>query len=222
MRDEANKLTKDFLESVFFEMFGDLHKNINHWKKEELRKIAKFIDYRGKTPTKSTSGIPLITAKNVKDGYLSSEPREFIPENEYESWMRRGFPQEGDVLFTTEAPLGNVAILGKFNKVALAQRIITLQPTREVNSQYLLFVLLSKSIKEEIHRYSTGSTAKGIRSKEFGKISIPLPPISIQNKFASIVKNIECMKEQQMRSKEEIHNLFDNLMQKTFNGELAC
>jgi len=50
---------------------------------------------------------------------------------------------------------------------------------------------------------------------------IPLPPLSLQNKFASIVKEVEAIKEQQKQSKEEIDNLFNALMQKAFKGELV-
>ncbi|MFV3386095.1 restriction endonuclease subunit S [Pseudomonas sp. NY15364] len=77
----------------------------------KLETIARFIDYRGKTPTKVESGIPLITAKNIRKGYISREPREYIRPEDYDSWMTRGIPNVGDVLITTEAPLGNVATI---------------------------------------------------------------------------------------------------------------
>jgi type I restriction enzyme S subunit len=73
--------------------------------------LARFIDYRGKTPKKVDSGIPLITAKNVRFGYINREPYEYLTESEYESWMTRGFPRVGDILFTTEAPLGMLQLL---------------------------------------------------------------------------------------------------------------
>ncbi len=55
--------------------------------------VTKFIDYRGKIPKKTNNGIPLITAKNIKNGYISNEPREYINEATYVSWMKRGIPQ---------------------------------------------------------------------------------------------------------------------------------
>src|ERR1035437_1435839 len=82
--------------------------------------LETLIDYRGKTPTKVSSGIPLITARVVKNGRIET-PDECIAEEDYEGWMRRGFPQAGDVLLTMEAPLGEVAQLDD-RKVALAQR----------------------------------------------------------------------------------------------------
>jgi len=87
--------------------------------------VAALIDYRGKTPQKTSSGIPLITAKVVKGGRIET-PDEFISVDDYEPWMRRGIPNADDVVITTEAPLGEVAQLGS-ERVALAQRLITLR-----------------------------------------------------------------------------------------------
>ncbi len=98
----------------------------NEWKVQLLEDcMAAIIDYRGKTPKKTSSGIPLITAKVVKAGRIE-QPDEFIAEDDYEAWMRRGIPESGDVLVTTEAPLGEVAQLGN-ERVALAQRLIALR-----------------------------------------------------------------------------------------------
>src|SRR5229473_1047852 len=87
--------------------------------------MVEIIDYRGKSPRKTAAGIPLITAKVVKGGRILP-PDEFIDISEYEEWMRRGIPKRGDVLVTTEAPLGEVAQLTD-ERVALAQRIIALR-----------------------------------------------------------------------------------------------
>jgi type I restriction enzyme, S subunit len=70
--------------------------------------VEAIIDYRGKTPRKTAFGIPLITAKVVKGGRIET-PDEFIDPSEYDQWMQRGLPRKGDVLITTEAPLGEVA-----------------------------------------------------------------------------------------------------------------
>lgn len=83
--------------------------------------LDALIDYRRKTPKKTTSGVPLITAKIIKKGRIES-PTEFISVDDYDSWMVRGFPKVGDVVLTTEAPLGEVAQLDNAN-IALAQRV---------------------------------------------------------------------------------------------------
>src|SRR5438477_7767974 len=96
------------------------------WPNQPLEQyMAAIIDYRGKSPQKTSFGVPLVTAKVIKAGRIEP-PDEFIAEADYDAWMRRGIPEKGDVVMTTEAPLGEVAQLdGK--KIALAQRVITLR-----------------------------------------------------------------------------------------------
>ena len=90
------------IKSRFIEMFGDITKE------DMLINLCHFIDYRGKTPEKVESGFPFITAKNVKMHNMSFDTQEYISKETYDKVMTRGFPKIGDVLFTTEAPLGNV------------------------------------------------------------------------------------------------------------------
>lgn len=153
----------------------------------QFNKITKFIDYRGKTPKKTEYGIPLITAKNIKFGYLSEQPKEFISEDDYDGWMTRGIPKSGDILFTTEAPLGNVCLLNTNEKRAFAQRAIIFQPISDDTyiSKYLFYYLMSPPFMEELDSKKTGTTVKGIKSSILKKFQIPLPPLSEQQRIVS-------------------------------------
>ena len=157
--------------------------------KAKIGDVCDFIDYRGKTPNKSESGVRLITAKNVKMGMLTDEPKEYIAD--YDSWMTRGIPKKGDVLFTTEGPLGNVAIIDiDDERFAVGQRIITLQSKDGVILPiYLANVLMSTTIQAEIEKYSTGSTVKGILARYFREIEIPLPPLEIQREIVARIES---------------------------------
>lgn len=214
-RKQAMVLLDEYLKSVFLEMFD---KENTAW--STLKEISNFIDYRGKTPVKTNQGIQLITAKNVKEGYLDFQPEEFIAEDNYLSWMRRGFPKEGDILFTTEAPLGNTAILPKFDKLAFAQRIIVIQPKEMIKPEFLLFALNSTLVRNDISRRSTGSTVKGIRSKELVKVKIPVPELKKQEKFVLIFNSKLQLKQKMVAQTEELETQFQALMQKAFKGKL--
>lgn len=112
----------------------DWHDSIpENWETTSLRNsVDKFVDYRGSTPEKSDTGITLITAKNIDNGKLDfSEDHEYVSEEVYEEWMTRGKPEEGDVLITTEAPMGEVAQIQE-TPVALAQRVILLKVNTEL------------------------------------------------------------------------------------------
>ncbi|WP_417796372.1 restriction endonuclease subunit S [Terasakiella pusilla] len=158
------------------------------WVTEDLISNVHFIDYRGKTPPKVENGVKLITAKNVKMGYVQEHPEEYIDANIFDEWMTRGFPQEGDVLFTTEAPLGNVAQLGRYEKVAVGQRLITMQPNEQVlDKTFLKYLLLSPQTQEKIHAQATGATVLGIKSKLLKKIPISYPPLEEQKRIVGLL-----------------------------------
>lgn len=162
------------------------------WELDELKEcFSKVIDYRGKAPPKAASGIPLITAKNIRKGFLSFKADEYIDEEQYEDWMVRGLPQAGDVMFTTEAPLGNVAQFPSEGVYALGQRVITLRCNERLKSSYLFYLLQSKFMEAEIQSRATGSTAKGIKSKEFQKIKVPFPNTAEQLRIAQILSSFD-------------------------------
>jgi type I restriction enzyme S subunit len=164
----------------------------DEWNVSELGKITKFIDYRGKTPTKTSTGVRLITAKNVKFGFLNKEPYEFIAEDHYEAWMTRGIPKKGDVLFTTEAPLANVAQLDTDEKVVFAQRLIILQPQKDViDGEFLKFCLLSRKVQHQIISKGTGATVKGIKASLLKLIPIEYPSIKKQKEICQTLSNIK-------------------------------
>ncbi len=152
--------------------------------------MAAIIDYRGRTPRKTSSGIPLITAKVVKGGRMET-PSEFIAVEDYDSWMRRGIPQAGDVLITTEAPLGEVAQLGTA-RVALAQRLIALRGKAGVlDNRYLKFLLQSASVQDQLQARASGTTVLGIKQRELRKISLTLPTIEEQRAIAHILGTLD-------------------------------
>ena len=155
-----------------------------------LGDVASFIDYRGKTPKKTLSGVPLITAKIVKNGTINP-PNEFIDPDEYNNWMTRGFPEKGDVVLTTEAPLGEVAQL-RDSHVALAQRIILLRGKQGIlDNTYLKYFLLSSDGQNRLKARETGTTVTGIKSSELQEVLIPILPFPIQKKVAQILSNID-------------------------------
>ncbi|MBQ9811955.1 MAG: restriction endonuclease subunit S [Thermoguttaceae bacterium] len=212
-RQKQLRALDELVKARFIEMFGDKDSEM-----KPLIVVCGFIDYRGKTPQKSEKGIPLITAKNVKDEGFSVSPQEFIPEENYEQVMTRGIPQINDVLFTTEAPLGNVCRIPPFlGKFCVGQRIITMHPKEELlTSEYLEFALRSKEFQNAMWQQSSGSTVKGIRSALLEKIKIPVPSMNLQISFSKLVRQVDHLKSKLRESLTQTETLFNSLMQQYF------
>lgn len=223
-RKRALDLLDSLAQSIFIEMFGDPlkdHRNSNDWTTEPLDANIRYIDYRGKTPPKAKTGIRLITAKNVKMGYINPEPMEFIEADAYDDWMTRGFPAMGDVLFTTEAPLGNVAILDSSDKLAVGQRLLTMQPDKsKITSEYLAYFLRSPEFSKKMLENSTGSTVRGIKSRLLKRIDICYPSIGQQDHFSAALRTLTPMKEQANALHIGINHLFSSLQSRAFSGQL--
>lgn len=164
---------------------------MENWKTYKLEEaIEKLIDYRGKTPKKTTHGVPLVTAKVIKGGRIL-EPKEFISREDYEPWMRRGIPEVGDVVLTTEAPLGEVAQI-KSADIALAQRVITLRGKVGVlDSGYLKYFLQSSIGQSRLEARQSGTTVFGIKQTELRKVEVDCPSYSEQRAIASILSALD-------------------------------
>ena len=153
--------------------------------------LDALIDYRGKTPKKSETGIMTLSAKSVKNNYIDYSQCYYISKEEYQRFMVRGFPQKGDVLLTTEAPLGMVARLDR-DDIAIAQRLLTLRGKKGVlDNDYLLYYLQSPIGQAALKARETGTTVTGIKQAEFRKIEIEIPCYDIQKKISSILRTID-------------------------------
>jgi type I restriction enzyme S subunit len=150
--------------------------------------VECLIDYRGKTPPKTDSGVRLITAKVIKGGQVLPEPAEYIAADFYDEWMRRGLPRDLDVLVTTEAPLGEVALLHLREPIALAQRVILLRANPAlVDPRFLFHAMQSEFTQAELHARASGITVLGIKQSELRKVRLQVPPLPVQRRIAGIL-----------------------------------
>ena len=158
------------------------------WKWIQLENLFLFIDYRGKTPTKSECGIRLITASNVKKGYIDHQRVEYISLSEYESRQSRGISKKGDILFTTEAPLGNAA-LADLDTYSAGQRVITLRSSNNLMlHEFAVYEILSSFFQKILKDNATGTTAKGIKAARLKKLWIPVPPLEEQARIGAKIR----------------------------------
>lgn len=162
------------------------------WK--TLLEACDYVDYRGKTPKKTQSGIFLVTAKNIRMGYIDYHASQaFISEEDYAIVMRRGLPKKGDVLITTEAPCGFVAQVNREN-IALAQRVIKYRSKNtQLSNSFLKHYLLGSQFQDKLMQAATGSTVKGIKGSRLHQLKIPIPSKVEQDRIVAILDKFDTL-----------------------------
>ena len=190
------------------------------WKLGTIGEICeRIIDYRGRTPKFSESGIVHLRSSNVKEGRLTLKNDEitYVTDETYKSFMTRGLPKAGDIIFTTEGPLGESAMVPPNFRFSLAQRMVLLRADKTVlDSSYLLYVLYSEQVRKEYLGRATGSTAKGISSKNFQQVQVPLPCLPEQREIAISLTacdaKIVALEQEAEHLDELFHAMLDELM----------
>ena len=195
------------------------------WEQRKLLTVLnKIIDYRGRTPKKlgldwSPTGHLALSALNVKMGYIDKTvDAHYGDDHLYSVWMKDNDLYEGQVLFTTEAPMGNVAQVPDDNKYILSQRTIAFVPDRSVISDNFLAVVLSASkCQKSLINRASGGTAKGVSQKTLSEISLDIPQsLSEQDKVSELIKKLSKIITLHQRKLEKLKLAKKALLQKLF------
>lgn len=195
------------------------------WEQRKLLTVLnKIVDYRGRTPKKlgldwSLNGHLALSALNVKMGYVDKTvDAHYGDDHLYSVWMKDNDLYEGQVLFTTEAPMGNVAQVPDNNKYILSQRTIAFVPDRSVISDNFLAVVLSASkCQKSLINRASGGTAKGVSQKTLSEIFLDIPQsLSEQDKVSELIKKLSKIITLHQRKLEHLQLQKKALLQQMF------
>ena len=209
--------------SQFFEMFGNPIKNEKGWEKVSMDEISRLI-IRGKTPKYvMDSKIGIINQACIYWEKIKFENIKYHENNEKVLNL-----ENQDVLInsTGTGTLGRVNIFTKDkenDKVYTIDTHVTLVRLKKekVNSIYLKNFFRVPIVQEYLmSRCVNGSTNQIELSKEkFKKFRVLLPPLELQNKFATRIEAIQKLKFEIEKSLKETENLYNSLMQKFFSNK---
>ena len=224
-----NKTLEEMAQTIFVEWFGKFSVNEelpDGWRVEELDELLELIiDYRGKTPLKlgldwSENGIPAISAKSIKNGKIvRRDAMNFGSEELYSVWMKDEL-EKGDVLLTSEAPLGEMYYFNDDTKYILSQRVFALRVNKKITSEYLFHYLFSEKGQALLQARASGSTVEGIRQSELRKVEIIVPEKEILHKASKIFKTVFdkiFINEEQIQS---LVNTRNELLSRLMTGEI--
>ena len=168
-------------------------------KRPLLSNIDKILDYRGRTPKKlglswSDTGYLALSALNVKNGYIDFNADANYGDQElYDRWMGDNHLHKGQVVFTTEAPMGNVAQLPNDDLYILSQRTIAFEVKHDlIREDFLATLLRSPKIFNELTSLSSGGTAKGVSQKSLSNLKVCVPTsLEEQSAIGSLFRTLD-------------------------------
>lgn len=229
-REHANNLTKEYLQSVFYEMFGNPTINSKKWPIKSIQELA--LDRKGsirigpfgsqlKKNELVNEGIKVLWIENIVDNNFNTEGIRYITKEKYE--QLKGFTvNNGDLIITMMGTIGRVGIVPDIGTAIISSHLLKIEINKNIcDPIYLKKIIMSPFVQNQFKDASHGAIMSGLNGGIIKSTKIPLPPIELQQKFASIVENVEKLKEKQKQSKKEINIMFNSLMQKAFNGELV-
>jgi type I restriction enzyme S subunit len=192
--------------------------------------IDLVIDHRGKTPNKlggdfTDSGVPVVSAIHIKDDSIKwSERYRFVTHEMFERWMPERL-MKGDILLTSEAPLGQVARIESDEPLVLSQRLFALRAKGSlVSGDYLFEFLRSPLGQDRLKDRATGATAVGIRQAELMKVMVPVPSLEDQ---PEMIHQIHAARQTVLELKSQLQgrelllkDLRQSILEAAFAGEL--
>jgi type I restriction enzyme S subunit len=178
-----------------------------------VNKTAPVVDY--KTQYK------MIRTTNVRHGRVDTENVRNVTKETYESWTRRLRPENGDLIFTREAPVGECGVLEDSRGVFLGQRTMMYRANEQLtSSKFLMYSLTSNYGKQQLEDFSGGSTVAHMRVPDCSKILIKTPPIEEQNKIVIAINSIDDSIQKKEIKLAAINSTKKALMQDLLTGKV--
>ena len=138
---------------------------------------------------------PAIRTSEIKKGYISWETMRYVSDEEYEERTIRLKPEAGDIVYGREGTFGNAAVLPQGYKFCLGQRVMLLRPDyTKCTSEYMLYAVISDDVYQQALEKNNASTVAHVNVADVKRFVIPLPPIGLQNEFATFVEQTDKLK----------------------------
>lgn len=220
LRNQQLQKLDELIKARFVEMFGNPEVNEFNWDEAMLVEHLDVIGgYAFKSDSFLDNGIPVLRIGNINTG-------EFIPVNlvfwKKDEALKRYRILPGDLVMSLTGTVGkddygNVCILDDtYPEYYLNQRNAKLSLKKSLNKHYLSEILRFEQIKRKLTGISRGVRQANISNKDILELTIPVPPVELQNQFADFVQQIDKSKLHVQKSLEKLETLKKALMQKYF------
>lgn len=186
-----------------------------------LRDVCKYItDGEHQTPPRISQGKKLLSAKNVRDGFLDYENCDYISDEHYEKARNRCLPEIGDLLIVSVGgTIGRTSLITESSDFALVRSVALIKPLL-IESKYLRIVLNSKLLQDMINLTKRGGAQPCLYLNSINQFLFPLPSILEQNRIVAKVEQLmatcDSLEAEVAKSRTETDRLMQTILKEAF------
>ena len=207
----------ELVKARFVEMFGDPSNNPMGWKKQNFEDIALLItDGEHMTPQRTNKGIYLLSARNILNHTIQLDDVDYIDEEEYGRIARRIVPQQGDVLVSCSGSIGRCCVVPSELKFQMVRSVALIRFNNTINPIFAEWLIATDELQKQIYTSATQSSQANLFQGKIRKLCGYVPPLSLQNQFATFVERVDQQKQTIQQSLEKLELLKKALMQEYF------
>ena len=206
-------------QSIFYEMFGDPVENEKGWEVKKLGEVCtKISDGVHAKPEYTETGMPFISVVNINKRKLSFEDCKYVSFEAGNAINKRCKPQFEDILYTkVGATYGIPALVDTTREFCLYVSVCLIKPIRDIiNSVFLCQMMGTPYIKFQADRSIKGIGVPDLHLNQIKNFDIILPPLPLQQSFASRIEQIEKLKSEVQNAITDLETLLASRMQYWF------
>ena len=222
-RRTALTLLDSLTQSLFLDMFGDPVANPKGWPIQTLDEVTtKVTDGEHLNPAFTEVGMPIVMAGNVLDDRIDLDAAKRVGEPLGMQFRKKCGPELGDLLIVGRgATIGRLCRVNVEETFCLMGSVILVKPDRTLlDERFLSGMLALPSMHAQLYKSSGSSAQQAIYLKDVKRLKCPLPPLPLQQTFATRIASIEALKATHRRALAALDALFASLQQRAFTGAL--
>ncbi|MBB5039833.1 restriction endonuclease subunit S [Prosthecobacter dejongeii] len=223
-RQQALRLTDDFLRSVFLDMFGDPGSNPHSWKVKRLADLIPdddVINYGVVQPGEHVpGGIPLIRAGDV-DAEVQEPQRLKQISQEIDKQYDRSRLHGGEVLIGCVGAVGSTMIAGpKLAGANIARAVARINLRADIQAEYILGLLRMPHLQNYFQNEIRVVAQPTLNIKQIKETPVMLPPENLRKQFTAIFRKAKDAHAIARKAELQSSALFSSLQQRAFSGLL--
>lgn len=183
------------------------------WRWVEANNVMDVRDGTHDSPKAQTSGVPLVTSKNLVNGEIDFSTCNLISESDHEAISKRSGVDNGDILYAMIGTIGNPVVVNKAFEFSIKNvALFKFTKTNEAYNQYIFHFLNSRIAIRQFQSNSRGGTQKFVSLGNIRGLQIPLPPLAEQKRIAAILDKADAIR----RKRQQTIQLADDFLRSVF------